>query len=125
MCEVQFDEGVVVFLLRWVDVKVSNWSFKWGFRHLGSVVEDEFDVEFVDDNDVIIEEVEVVIPSLFDLDTGSTVRLFDASTCCWLLDITPGLSGASTYRFCTRSGPGRGEIRLILIGACVKPDKAL
>ena len=103
----------------------NGWSFKCPFRHLGSVTEDEFDVEFVDDNDVIIEEVEVGIPPLFDLDTGSTVRLLDGSTFCWLFDITPGLSGASTYRFCTRSGPGLGDIRLILIGACVKPDKAL
>ena len=32
------------------------------------------------------------------------------------LDITFDLSGASTYKFCTRSGPGLGEIRLMLIG---------
>lgn len=118
MCELQFDE-VVVFLLRWIDVKESDWSFKCPFRHLGSVT----DVEFIDDNGVMVEEGVGVITSLFVLDIGSSVRLFDGSTCCWRFDITPGLSGASTYRFCTRSGPGLGDIRLILTGACVKPDK--
>ena len=54
-------------------------------------------------------------PFRFNLDPVS--RSF-----CWLLDITLDFSGASTYKFCTRSGSGLGATRLIFTG-CGLPDK--
>ena len=65
--------------------------------------------KFVDETDVTIEgrSWKVMFSCSFKLDPVSK------SAC---LDITFDLSGASTYRFCTRSGPGLGEMRLILIG---------
>jgi hypothetical protein len=101
--------------------KVSGWSLKWPFRHLGSVTEVDVDD---DDNKFV-----VVTCSIDGAMGGRSLKvMFSCSldpvskSCC--LDITFDLSGASTYRFCTRSGPGLGVIRLILIGVLFRFDNA-
>jgi hypothetical protein len=93
-----------------MDDNVSNRSVRWPFRHLGSVTVVDVDegVKFVDEVDVTI--VVVVTLCIFVLDPVS--RSF-----CWLFVITLDFRGASTYKFCTRSGPGLGATRLILTGA--------
>ena len=83
---------------------------------MGSVTDAEVDVKLVDERDATMEVGAVVIAFMFVLDP---VR----KSPCWLFDITVDLSGASTYRFCTRSGLGLGEIRLMLTGVLAKPVK--
>ena len=72
----------------------------------------EEDVRLADELEVEDEDGLVVIPRISVLDPVSR------SVC-----ITVDFNGASTYKFCTRSGPGLGVTRLILTGAWLMLDK--